>query len=70
MIARPVIYKTLRKIEKHAIGPVAAVCLYESAAIVAKQPWMPTVSQLAHRHKATALAAAAVLGLHIWFYDG
>lgn len=69
MQAQPV-YKSLRAIEKQARWPVAVICAYEALAIVIGQPDLPTVSQLASRHRYAAAASATLLGLHIWFYDG
>lgn len=70
MIERPVVYKALRTVEKHLRVPLIGACLYEACALSFPGSRMPPVTVLANHHKALAAATAAVIGMHIWFYEG
>lgn len=70
VIRRPVVYKALRTVEKHLRGPLIGACLYEACALAFPNSHTPPITVLANRHKALAATTAAVIGLHIWFYEG
>jgi hypothetical protein len=63
-------YKFLRMIEKRTAVPLVGACLYESVALTFPNRFTPPLTKLLNQHKWLFPAFCAVLGLHIWFYDG
>ncbi len=70
MVPRPVIYRTLRLVEKRTATPLAVVCAYEAVALTFRSKRTPPITVVAHKHKWVFPLFSALLGLHIWFYDG
>lgn len=64
------IYRNLRLVEKHAMYPVALTCAYEALAIILRHKRVPTISQLANRHKVLFGVAVGALVAHVIFYEG
>lgn len=70
MRQQPVVYKTLRVIEKRLAVPLVTACLYEAVALTFHSKRTPPLTKLAHEHKVIFAECLAILVAHVVFYDG
>lgn len=70
MRPQPVVYRTLRVIEKRLAVPLVTACLYEAVALSFHSPRIPPLTKLAHEHKVIFAECLMILVAHVMFYDG
>lgn len=63
-------YRYLRMIEKKSPVVLVGICVYEAMALTVNHQRMPTLSQVANRHKWVLPLICGLLVVHVWFYDG
>jgi len=69
-VMSPVVYQTLRTIEKRSATPLIGVCLYEAVALGLPNRRTPPLTKLLHKHKWALPAFCGLIIVHVWFYDG